>query len=69
MTNPSIRIHDMETGEIVDRKMTDAEYDDYLKMLDEEAIKNQKLADEQAAKSLLLSRLGITEDEAKLLLS
>jgi hypothetical protein len=26
MANPEIRIHDLETGEIVDREMTDEEY-------------------------------------------
>ena len=30
MANPMIRIHDLATGEIVDREMTDAEYDVYL---------------------------------------
>ena len=30
MTNPTIRIHDLATGEIVDREMTDTEYQDFL---------------------------------------
>jgi hypothetical protein len=30
MANPTIRIHDVSTGEIIDRVMTDAEYEDFL---------------------------------------
>jgi len=30
MTNPMMRIHDLATGEIIDREMTNAEYDAYL---------------------------------------
>jgi hypothetical protein len=30
MANPMIRIHDISTNEIVDREMTDAEYEAYL---------------------------------------
>jgi len=28
MTNPMIRIHNVTTGEIIDRKMTDAEFEE-----------------------------------------
>ncbi len=30
MPNPTIRIHDLTTGEIIDREMTDAEYAEHL---------------------------------------
>lgn len=30
MPNPMIRIHDVSTDEIIDRKMTDEEYEAYL---------------------------------------
>jgi hypothetical protein len=30
MTNPIIRIHDLATGKIVDREMTDTEYQDFI---------------------------------------
>jgi hypothetical protein len=68
MTKPMIRIHDVSTNEIVDREMTDDEFAQY---------KSDQLAQAQAkalddtkadAKAALLERLGITEDEAKLLL-
>ena len=30
MTNPIMRIHDIETGEVIDREMTDAEYQIFI---------------------------------------
>ena len=30
MANPMIRIHDLATGEIIDREMTDEEYAEHL---------------------------------------
>lgn len=64
------RIHNLETGEIVD-----VERDETAKeKADREAFetKNAELAAEQAAKAeqraALFERLGITQEEAKLLL-
>ena len=68
MTKPIIRIHNSETNEVTDREMTDTEYSNYQAAkikADEDNKKAQTKADE---KSALLSRLGITEDEARLLL-
>ena len=69
MSKPMIRIHNTETDEIIDREMTDAEYDEYLAEVAaiEEAKTNAALRAEQ--KAGLLERLGITEEEAELLLS
>jgi hypothetical protein len=30
MTNPTVRVHNLETDEVIDREMTDQEYADYL---------------------------------------
>jgi hypothetical protein len=30
MSNPIIRIHNIETNEVIDREMTDAEYAEFL---------------------------------------
>ena len=30
MANPTVRVHNLETDEIIDREMTDEEYQDYL---------------------------------------
>lgn len=66
---PSIKIHNVETGEIVEREMNA----DELEQLEADRIKLQSRAqakaDAEAAKAALLEKLGITEEEAKLLLS
>jgi len=66
MTNPIVIEHNVATGEIVEREMTKAEADARAKQA-AEALANQAKA--AADKAALLSKLGITEDEAKLLLS
>lgn len=64
-----IRIHNQQTNEIVDREMTDAEFAEYkIEQAKYQADKAEAEAKAQA-KNQLLERLGITEDEAKLLLS
>ncbi len=67
-TKPMIRIHNAETNEVIDREMTNDEFAQYeLDQANELQIKNEikAKADEKQA---LLDRLGITADEAKLLL-
>jgi hypothetical protein len=69
MTKPMIRIHNTETNEIIDREMTDAEFKEY-KIQQEEATKRQaQIAAQVEAKAELLNRLGITAEEAALLLA
>ena len=68
MSRPLIRVHNIETDEIIDREMNDdefAEYEKAQKLFNEEAI---LAAAAKQAKCDLLERLGITEEEAKLLL-
>ena len=69
MTKPIIRIHNTETNEVIDREMTDAEFAQHK--IDQLAFAAEKAEAEAKtqAKAALLERLGITEDEAKLLLS
>lgn len=68
MTKPTIRIVDAQTGEVIDREMTDAEFkahqDDRAAIAAAES-EAQAKAD---AKAALLAKLGLTEDEAKLLI-
>ena len=73
MTKPMVRIHNTETNEIIDREMTDEELVKYNKKID---LYNANKATQEAAeakavtdKAALLAKLGITADEAKLLLS
>ena len=68
MTRPMIRIHDLSTDEVIDRKMNDAEFAQYE--ADQAAYAAQAAAEaaKAAEKAALLTKLGITADEAKLLL-
>jgi hypothetical protein len=69
MNKPMVRIHNTETNEIIDREMTDAEFAQYqIDQAQAEALKAEFEAKAQA-KTALLAQLGITEEQAKLLLS
>jgi hypothetical protein len=69
MTKPTITIHDLATGETVEREMNAAEFKQYE--ADQLAAQTRAEAEtaKAAAKAALLAKLGINEDEAKLLLS
>jgi hypothetical protein len=64
-----IRVHDIETGEIIDREMNDFEFAEYEK--DKKAVAKAQLEEQTkaTAKAVLLDKLGITAEEAALLLS
>jgi hypothetical protein len=68
MTKPTIRIHDVTSDEIIDREMTDAEFAAYEAQKVIDATEAEAIAVKHAEKQALLEKLGITEDEAKLLL-
>jgi hypothetical protein len=65
---PMVRFHYTETDEIIDREMNDAEFAQYKADQKTVADFQAELITKAAAKAALLERLGITEDEAKLLL-
>jgi hypothetical protein len=69
MAKPIIRIHNAETNEVIDREMNAAEFAQFK--ADEQAlIQGQAdLAAKAEAKAALLAKLGITPEEAVLLLS
>jgi hypothetical protein len=67
MTKPMVRIHDLATNEIVDREMTDEEFLDYEAAIEAKAAEIAQTQAKAEAKAALLERLGITEEEAKLL--
>lgn len=69
MSKPIIVEHNIETNEIIEREMNDSEYENYLKLQEEMVVKEVELQNKKAAKAALLDKLGITADEAKLLLS
>jgi hypothetical protein len=68
-TRPMVRIHDLETNEVIDREMNDAEFAQYEADQASAATQAAAEAAKAAEKAALLTRLGITADEAKLLLA
>ena len=68
MTKPIIKIHDAETGEVIEREMTKTEADQYAKDNAQAIAKETAIAEAATQKAVLLAKLGITEDEARLLL-
>lgn len=66
MKKPTIRIHDTEKDEIIDREMTDEEYNDYLRVAKEQEerlkIETEKIVTRQSALAKLAA-LGLTEEE------
>ena len=69
MTRPMIREHKTETNEVIDREMTVKEAADYASQLEAVKIKNDEQLAKETQKAALLVRLGITAEEAALLLS
>ena len=68
MSKPMVRIHNLETDEVIDREMTDDEFAKYSEHQEKIAALQAEVAAKALAKQSLLERLGITEAEAKLLL-
>jgi len=68
LTRPMVKIHNVETDEIIEREMNDAEFAQYeadqAAQAERHTIATQKAADRAA----LLAQLGITEEQAQLLL-
>ena len=70
MTKPIIRIHDVTTDEVVDREMTDVEFEAYQAQQDIDAAELAALAKAAAAKEAAtakLAALGLTTDDLKAL--
>jgi hypothetical protein len=68
MAKPMIRIHNIETDEVIDREMTNAEFAQYEAEQAEQAAKQAEAEAKATARKALLTRLGITEEEARILL-
>ena len=67
-TRPMIRIHDLATNEIIDREMNDFEFAEHQKSQTKETIDKTEIEAKQMQRQEILDRLGLTADEAKLLL-
>jgi hypothetical protein len=68
MTRPIVRIHDLSTDEVIDREMNDTEFEHYQTVQTEFENAQAEAEARATAKAELLERLGITAEEAQLLL-
>ena len=69
MTKPIITEHNSTTGEYIQREMTDYEWEQTQLVEARDAALATEKAKAEADKAALLARLGITAEEATLLLS
>ena len=65
---PTIKIHNVETDEVIEREMTAEEVAQWEADQASALARRQAKAQAAAQRQALLDKLGITEDEAKLLL-
>jgi len=63
-----IRIHNVETNEVIDREMNDAEFAQYEADHAADAIDKAEAESKSAQRQAILDKLGLTADEARLLL-
>jgi len=63
-----IRIHNSQTDEVIDREMNDVEFAQYQANQAAQAIAKAEAEAKESARQALLTKLGITAEEAQLLL-
>lgn len=71
MSKPMVKIHNLETDEVIVREMNDEEHAAHLADIAAEELRKAEVEAETKAKAqarkALLQKLGITEEEAQLL--
>lgn len=68
MSRPIVKIHNAFTDEVIVREMNDAEYAQHqIDLAEAQARKDEETA-KAATRQALLNKLGLTEEEARLLL-
>jgi predicted GIY-YIG superfamily endonuclease len=68
MSRPKIADHNITTGEMIVREMTDAELVQYELDKNEAIAREEALLEKKAQRQAILDRLGLTAEEAALLL-
>ena len=68
MTRPMVRFHDISIDEVIDREMNDQEFAAYEADQATQAARQAEAEAKAEQKAALLERLGITAEEAQLLL-
>lgn len=69
MKKPMVGFHDIETDQYSEREMNDAEFQEYEAQQTKATAEQAEAEAKATAKAALLAKLGITADEAALLLS
>lgn len=69
MTNPTVKIHNVETGEIVEREMNADELMQWQTDQAETLARREAQAAKAAEKAAVLAKLGLSADEVAALLS
>jgi hypothetical protein len=67
-TRPTVRIHNVETDEVIDREMNDVEFANYQADQAAQAIVKAEAQAKATAKAAILDRIGLTADELKTIL-
>ena len=67
-TRPTIRIHNIEIDEVIDREMNDVEFAQYEAEQAANAIAKAEAEAKATAKAAILDRIGLTADELKTIL-
>ena len=67
-TRPMVRIHNVETDEVIDREMNDAEFAQYEANQATNKIAQAEADAKEIAKAAILDRIGLTADELKTIL-
>lgn len=68
MTKPTIQIHDLESDEIITREMTDEEFALHQALIERDKKQFEEIQAKAAQRQAILDRLGLTAEEARLLL-
>ena len=67
-TRPTIRIHNIETDEVIDREMNDAEFAQYEADKAAQAVAQAEAEAKETAKTAILDRIGLTAEDLKTIL-
>jgi multidrug resistance efflux pump len=67
-TRPMVRIHNLATDEVIDREMNDAEFAQYEADKAAQAAAQAEAEANATAREAILNRLGLTAEEAALIL-
>ena len=68
MSRPMVRIHNTDKDEVIDREMNDVEFAQYEANQTAKIAAKAEAEAKEAARQVILDRLGLTADEAQLLL-